>query len=443
MDGRASQSVYRGLNFYVYDLVTGTVIDDVNFDTFAPSFPAKRIGDENNILHHFLSEHPGVRLCTFDVLPFPTEQLTENESFIRKNAISRADVVQNISRYSSALEEYYDKSEIPELFVVPKSYHGADGVRRFEDYKSAGLNIAGGHRITANQPAKRGKTIFIVGGCRAFGIGVKDSHTIASWLQLMLNNRCPDENIVVQNYGYFLAETDSQSGEETKIIQALPIRQGDIVLYLSQPMEGIPFLDTSDNSGREGKEIFYDQMHFTPDGNRLMAEGLLNGLMDKKILAETASGVETGYGFDSNTANELQEYKRILSDTYQELFGVTIGSVVMNANPFTLGHRYLIEEALKQCDYLVIFVVQEDRSDFSFDERLRMVDDGTRDLENVLVVPSGRFIISSLTFEEYFNKSSLQERVIDPSLDVSVFAKEIAPCMNITKRFVGEEPLDR
>ena len=164
--------------------------------------------------------------------------------------------------------------------------------------------------------------------------------------------------------------------------------------------------------------------------------------MDKKNLAETASGVETGYGFDSNTANELQEYKRILSDTYQELFGVTIGSVVMNANPFTLGHRYLIEEALKQCDYLVIFVVQEDRSDFSFDERLRMVDDGTRDLENVLVVPSGRFIISSLTFEEYFNKSSLQERVIDPSLDVSVFAKEIAPCMNITKRFVGEEPLD-
>ena len=124
------------------------------------------------------------------------------------------------------------------------------------------------------------------------------------------------------------------------------------------------------------------------------------------------------------------------------MFGVTIGSIVMNANPFTLGHRYLIEEALKDCDYLVVFVVQEDQSVFSFDERLNMVDEGVKDLENVLVVPSGKFIISSLTFEEYFNKSSLQDKVIDPSLDVSVFAKEIAPCLHITKRFVGEEQFD-
>ena len=40
------------------------------------------------------------------------------------------------------------------------------------------------------------------------------------------------------------------------------------------------------------------------------------------------------------------------------------GAVVMNCNPLTLGHRYLIEQALKQCDYLMIFVVQEDKSFF-------------------------------------------------------------------------------
>ena len=60
-----------------------------------------------------------------------------------------------------------------------------------------------------------------------------------------------------------------------------------------------------------------------------------------------------------------------------------------------------------------------------------------------MVIPSGRFIISSLTFSEYFNKSELQEREIDTSNDILIFAKEIAPCLHITKRFVGEEPLDK
>lgn len=64
------------------------------------------------------------------------------------------------------------------------------------------------------------------------------------------------------------------------------------------------------------------------------------------------------------------------------------------------------------------------------------------DLQNVVVIPSGRFIISSLTFSEYFYKSEIQERRIDSSLEVMIFAKEIAPCRHITKRFAGEEPYD-
>lgn len=51
-------------------------------------------------------------------------------------------------------------------------------------------------------------------------------------------------------------------------------------------------------------------------------------------------------------------------------------------------------------------------------------------------------VLSSLTFSEYFNKSELQDRTIDTSLDVTVFAREIAPCLHITKRFAGEEPFD-
>lgn len=114
----------------------------------------------------------------------------------------------------------------------------------------------------------------------------------------------------------------------------------------------------------------------------------------------------------------------------------------MNCNPFTLGHRYLIEKALEQCDFLILFLVEEDKSVFSFEERLKLVDEGTKDIPNLAIIPSGKFVLSSLTFSGYFNKEKLQDRIIDTSLDVSVFAREIAPCLHITKRFAGEEPLD-
>lgn len=152
--------------------------------------------------------------------------------------------------------------------------------------------------------------------------------------------------------------------------------------------------------------------------------------------------VHNDYGFDNAKSNELTEYKQILLNFYDEMFSVKMGAVVMNCNPFTLGHRYLIEQALSQCDYLAVFVVQEDQSIFPFEDRISLVDACTSDLKNVVVIPSGRFIISSLTFSEYFNKSEMQDRVVDSSMDVTLFAREIAPCLHITKRFAGEEPFD-
>ncbi len=115
----------------------------------------------------------------------------------------------------------------------------------------------------------------------------------------------------------------------------------------------------------------------------------------------------------------------------------------MNCNPFTLGHRYLIETASKQCDKLFVFVVEEDKSIFKFTDRLELVKLGTADLKNVIVLPSGKFMISSLTFTDYFNKSKLQDKQIDPSMDVELFASQIAPTLNISVRFVGEEPIDK
>ncbi|MBR0136668.1 MAG: [Clostridia bacterium] len=119
--------------------------------------------------------------------------------------------------------------------------------------------------------------------------------------------------------------------------------------------------------------------------------------------------------------------------------GVT-GAIVMNCNPFTRGHRYLIETASKEVDDLIIFVVSEDRSRFPFEARYNMVLRGTADLPNVRVLPSGEYMISSATFPTYFIKDTAKVESIYAALDLTLFAQKIAPALNITKRFVGTEP---
>ena len=52
-------------------------------------------------------------------------------------------------------------------------------------------------------------------------------------------------------------------------------------------------------------------------------------------------------------------------------------------------------------------------------------------------------MISTSTFAEYFSKDVLQEQTILPAMDVRIFGQYIAPCLNIKKRFVGEEPFDK
>lgn len=118
------------------------------------------------------------------------------------------------------------------------------------------------------------------------------------------------------------------------------------------------------------------------------------------------------------------------------------GAIVMNANPFTLGHRYLVEYAAKKVDHLYVFVLTEEKSEFSYDDRLKMVYYGCKDIKNLTVTSGGKDVISSETFPEYFVKNELQDAEIVAYKDIERFGTIVAPRWCITKRFVGEEPLD-
>ena len=114
-------------------------------------------------------------------------------------------------------------------------------------------------------------------------------------------------------------------------------------------------------------------------------------------------------------------------------------AIVMNANPFTLGHQYLVETAAAACDTLHLFIVSEDASLVPFAVRRQLVLAGTAHLPNVICHDSGPYIISNATVPSYFLRD--EAAVIDSHarLDLTVFT-QIAAALGITARYVGEEP---
>ena len=119
----------------------------------------------------------------------------------------------------------------------------------------------------------------------------------------------------------------------------------------------------------------------------------------------------------------------------------TVGAAVMNCDPFTLGHRYLIETASRECDQVFIFVLSEDQGHFPAADRLELVRRGTRDLTNVTVLPTGPYLISAATFPTYFLKERDKADSVRCGLDIEIFTRHYAPRFRITRRYVGTEPL--
>lgn len=167
---------------------------------------------------------------------------------------------------------------------------------------------------------------------------------------------------------------------------------------------------------------------FTKPANRDIFEA-----MGFNLIAKAPQAILLEYG------GGLREYCHYLSG--QRRLGRS-GVIVMNANPFTLGHRYLIEQAAKQVVWLHVMVVSEDRSTFTYSERLEMVRRGTADLLNVNVVEGSDYAVSATTFPTYFLKQLSDATDTQILLDLDLFAHFIAPHLGISVRFVGTEPTD-
>lgn len=312
-----------------------------------------------------------------------------------------------------------------------------NGILKLKDTQGKYYNVTDGERLTVGQPEQPNNTIYFFGPCFIVGWRIEDAHTVESRLQEILNEKNISSRVV--NCGCW-------SDELMLLLRicSTPFKRGDIAIIYDKgkSFAGIPTINLTECLERKNipARWFWDHpLHSNHKVFELWAEEIYN-YIPKHLL---------GRKTDEDVCKTDVKYQ-LLASAYFERYFVNykqndsdiVGAIVMNCNPFTYGHRFLIEEACKKVDQLIIFVVEENKSLFSFKERFAMVREGTKDMKNIMVVPSGNLILSQQTFPEYFVKIADEDVSRNAEFDIELFAEGIAPRLNIKYRFVGEEKTD-
>jgi [citrate (pro-3S)-lyase] ligase len=392
------------------------------------------------------------------------------EALRRKKEIASFPVmVDNIDKWENDLKDIFrEKYSIEYIRKLRNSVKTIKVGGRYvrEDYVSNLINYVGGRRVTCNQPDNYEKVLHIYGACVVTGTFIEDAETLPSIIQSLFNDK-GSSKIRVENHG-IPGDTGMLMLKHNIIIDSVDYNQNDIVIILDNWNNIKPLLEKAGQKVLDisnywpicdvtTSQFFQNPLHMGPHGVRLLAEIVYDLFDDKKneykIVLEKPDKFPlnmTKYSMEnikSVPKNQIsRDVERFAADILNKYptsdCTQSCGAIVMNANPFTYGHRHLVEFAASKVDRLYVFCVEEDRSFFSFEERLEMIKAGTSDLRNVVVVPSGKYIISYETFPEYFVKDSVENDKVDVTKDIKIFCEAVAPALGITKRFVGEEPKD-
>ncbi|MCH5249304.1 MAG: adenylyltransferase/cytidyltransferase family protein [Lachnospiraceae bacterium] len=340
-----------------------------------------------------------------------------------------------LSAMEDFFEELYTEEYANAVSWPPFKVEKFNEITRIKDISSKYHNAKNGERLTVGSPLKYDRTIYFYGSCFIRGHYVEDKHTVESFLQVKCNSEGNCCRVV--NFG----SVDIQENTVQRILST-PIKKDDIIVtYLNNReipcVDNLNLTSALEKNGAPAKWFVNVIQHGNHKVNEICADAIYEAI---RPLLETPN--LSGDLIDMENKSVVDTYFNCYFNHFNSSLYGKIGSIVMNCNPFTNGHRYLIEESLKYVDYLIIFVVEENKSVFTFDERLVLVKAGVSDLQNVMVVPSGKFILSQITFPEYFLKVEDEDLIKNVEYDISLFAERIAPRLNITYRFVGEEPQD-
>lgn len=413
----------------------------------------------------------GVPCYMFNRVAALKDETVYSESARRrmKEGISFPKILNEPSRYETdlkeILEDKYSPEYVQELSKIPQIIKKG---RKYahQDYQSELINVIDGRRVVPGRPENAEHTIHVFGRCGVFGYAVEDADAMPSYLQGMLSGN-GYANYKVVNHGLWGA--DNHIINYNMMYEARSIKKGDIVIiymrHYNKPelkvfMDcGLQYYDCTQDYHKypESKMSFYDKPgHMTAKGYKIVANIIFDRLKETEFgrnhkATEEAMNSYGGYflkyieeSTQDDFLKDLDAYLQDIRKNYlsEEDQNAVIGSIIMNCNPFTRGHKYLIQYASERVDKLFVFVLEEDKSFFKFADRFEMVKRGTADIENVVVLPSREFMISAMTFPEYFMKDYSQTREVDVTQDLSIFGEYIAPALHIKVRFAGEEPID-
>lgn len=405
-----------------------------------------------------LYDNSNFNCCIFE---FQTPETLKNLSFNEKLRIS----------FDKHYRYYYSNLDNPEIYKIVRKVLGKDftpefiksrgemtgsilknGVCYLADSNNEYCKVVNGLRYTANKTGFYKNKINVFGACIVYGAVVNDEDTIPSLLQKKLNKY--RYNYEVNNYGARAIDFY----ENIRTAYSLNIHKNDIFIFVISPSErkelekiGInkiyKFSDAINNKISFHDYFMGEPVHCNSKANKIITDYIFDNI--RNLLKN--NNVQDGDGFIKKaTINKNKEYMKNPKLTQylkflelQKRNTKNNGAVMMNCNPFTYGHLKLIEYASKKVDTLYVFIVQEDRSYFKFKDRYNMAVKSCKKLSNVVVLESGTIFGTFMTFQAYFEKETNSEIEVDASLDIEIFTSYVAPLLNISKRFVGDEPVDK
>ncbi|WP_156968243.1 adenylyltransferase/cytidyltransferase family protein [Desulfobacter vibrioformis] len=324
-----------------------------------------------------------------------------------------------------------------------------------EDCENKFVRVINGYRQNPRKALnENANSIYVFGSSHVYSIYCRQESTLTALLEKEIN----DPNIHVYNRGVLAADsmnsafaildTEISKGDMVILYGLSPLSEGEKIKIKNE----VDFLDLAEIFIRPHNygDVFYDSRHLTPAGNKIVAKFLA-----KAVKENLATGI-TKDSFSEKEKNIFQKidhcrYRaaiRYVDDGFPDYIKSlkskykpgNNGIAAMNCNPFTLGHKYLVSTAAKMVDTLYVFVLEEDKSYFSFKQRFQMIKEGLKEITNVELVPSGKFLVSSFTFPDYFSKEEIFNPAMDVDYDFELFIDYIAPALNLASRFIGNEP---
>jgi phosphopantetheine adenylyltransferase len=445
------------------------------------------VNDKSEILDDVIKIIDGINetVCDYDKVKFVKDYIEskgakpiliflsgKGEKLKNKNKTERM-LLSDIDLYNKERPRWSRENNAPDYIKkIYGDYQGVDFNALFNskppiikatkvllrDMENPYVSVKNGIRTTTYQPDVHDKRILFFGTSTTYSVGTSNEDTIVSQVQKEINKY--KDNIRVENHG---VQGLNLLLAINNLVQT-DIKEGDIVVLFDYDEfsrcqdDSIYNLDL--NKFDRGDDFFLDlaknHCHFSPRGNRVLGESIakemLLPIIDKDV-TKNSNIILCGKFFQvlenikyvlfrktaqSLESCEMKNYLSLLEQHAQDL-DLKIGSVAVNCNPITKGHLHLLEYAAKNVDKLFIFVIEEDKSFFSFEDRLRLVTESTSHLKNVTVLRGGKFICTELTYPDYFDKET-NEAKADASMEAWFFCEYIAPKLNITKIFLGDEP---